>query len=94
MGLNLLKHGSGVHAFSPKTPRIPGKYDEDDDDGLDVDVYMAYRNRRKTPLKRKKTKKRWNRFKWTLLFTNLLVGNLLTNFELKYPPSRLPASHS
>lgn len=61
----LPKHGGGVEAFRSGEARMPGQGD-DDYDGMWYDGTSE-----KTGLAKKKL--RWNKFKWTLFLTNIMV---------------------
>lgn len=60
------KRGGGVEAFRNGAARIPGAGDEDEDVSSG---WFTGKEGRKT-----KQKLRWNKFKWTLFISNILVG--------------------
>lgn len=64
------KRGGGVDAFRSGEARIPGAHDEDELDG--GSGWFGGKEGGKT-----KQKLRWNKFKWTMFFANILVGLFL-----------------
>ena len=68
--LPLGKQGGGREAFRRNEARMPGD-DDEDLDGVEFSSHL-------------KPKQRWNRFKWTLVVANLIVGDIF------YSPRFIP----
>lgn len=71
MDVPIPKQGGGVDAFRANSDRIPGMEDEDaEEDEADMSLWIGGKTKKQMkPGKRK----RWNKFKWTLLFANVVV---------------------
>jgi hypothetical protein len=76
------KRGGGREAFRSGEARMPGDGDEDYD-GLQGGIFGKKEGGRTRP------RLRWNRFKWTLFFSNLLVSPVLL-LDHTFSPSHLP----
>jgi hypothetical protein len=68
------KMGGGVEAFRSGEARMSGVNDDDDDDHHGVEDGSSAGWAKKSP---RHGKPRWNKFKWTLFFTNLIASALL-----------------
>jgi hypothetical protein len=81
----LPKRGGGVEAFRSGEARMPGQHDEDYD-GVSTGWFGGKH------AGSKKSRLRWNRFKWFLFFANILVSAAFSRFALC--SSSLPRSRS
>ena len=70
-GIAMPKRGGGREAFKANEARMPGE-DDDDYDGVD-------------PGKGRKGRLRWNRFKWILFFSNLIVSTCCSPSVSPFP---------
>lgn len=74
-GAGVPKMGGGVDAFRRGEARMGGPED-DEDIGRVVENGSNPQWDKKSPKSQGPTKPRWNKFKWTLFFTNLLVSTI------------------